>query len=240
MIASSMTTTPDSNPIETQLEFPQFEHRGFFMLAHSVFDDPVLRSLPGDSFRLFLWMSSRAWKYRDSTGLIRASISYAAHGAGLSEACISRSLKVLVDAELIAVKERNFKLGNLWSVSVRAALRKVPAAKVPQNEWATPSKGGTTSLTRRGKVPPGERQLIRFKKTQERKEAEALEGDGYGVKAQAFSKAFESEQARADAVQRYANAVPALKSLGPAARAFAVTRWWEENHQILDRLGSDH
>jgi hypothetical protein len=48
-----------------EIEEPHYEPTatggggGYFKLSHSVFSAPVLQKLPGDCFRLYLWMSSR-------------------------------------------------------------------------------------------------------------------------------------------------------------------------------------
>ena len=52
-------------------EHPKLEG-GYFKLPHDAFYDEQLRSLSGDEFRLFLWMSSQGWRYRDSDGSLSA------------------------------------------------------------------------------------------------------------------------------------------------------------------------
>ncbi len=61
-------------PLIPQVEQPQVEEpqreigtpQGFFKLSHGVFSEPLLKDLSGDCFRLFLWLSSRAWRFLSS------------------------------------------------------------------------------------------------------------------------------------------------------------------------------
>ncbi len=92
------------------------EH-GFFMLAHSVFENVVLRQLSGDSFRIFIWMSALAWRFRGSSGEFRASVEYVSAKCGCSRSTATRGLKDLRENQLIECVEQNFKKGNLWRVS---------------------------------------------------------------------------------------------------------------------------
>ena len=91
--------------------------QGYFKLAHSVFSNTKLRKLPGDGFRLFLWMSSRGWRYSTSQGYLRASVRYIAEKTGMSPATVSRGLKILRDVNLVKLCRTDFHDGNLWKVS---------------------------------------------------------------------------------------------------------------------------
>jgi len=165
-----------------QIELPQVEEpqrevgapQGFFKLSHGVFSEPLLRDLSGDCFRLFLWLSSRAWRYPSSGGIVRASVGYIEMHAGMSHATISRGLKSLKEKGLISIVEVDFKNGNLWQVSSLACGYpnyddKPPRDKAPQNESAqianvATSKSGSQLLKMRLQPPQNEQDLRSFKK----------------------------------------------------------------------------
>ncbi len=117
---------------------------GYFQLSHSVFQDSKLRDLSGDAFRLFLWMSSQAWRFRDSDGITRASISFITEATGMSHATVSRSLKVLKEDDLIRLVENDFKQGNRWWISPRAVWS-LPGDELPQNEGAQSEIASTSN-----------------------------------------------------------------------------------------------
>ena len=73
---------------------------GYFKFSHGVFQNPILRDLSGDSFRIFLFLSSRAWQFPDSTGEVRASYSFIEMNTGVSVAQIKRSLSQMRDLGL--------------------------------------------------------------------------------------------------------------------------------------------
>jgi len=85
-----------------QREVPRLS--GYFRLSHALFGDAAVRKLSGDSFRLFLWMSCQAWRFPDSDGTLRASVSYIELGTGISHATISRCLRQL-KAEGLGARE---------------------------------------------------------------------------------------------------------------------------------------
>jgi DNA-binding IclR family transcriptional regulator len=60
-------------------------------------------------------------QFRDSNGTIRTSISFITEALGMPHATVSRGLKLLKDSTLIQLVETNFKLGNLWRITPRAA-----------------------------------------------------------------------------------------------------------------------
>ena len=74
---------------------------GYFQLSHSVFRDPKLRALPGDAFRLYLWLSSQGWRFPDSDGTLRASVSFITEALGMPHATVSRGLKILREGSLV-------------------------------------------------------------------------------------------------------------------------------------------
>lgn len=173
-----------------QVELPQVEGEepqresatplGFFKLSHAAFSETLLRDLSGDCFRLFLWLSSRAWRYPTSGGVVRASVGFIELNAGMSHATISRGLKALKEKRLISIIEVDFKNGNLWQVSSLAcgypsSDDKPPHDKVPQNEAARIAGGGVSkrggpSLKVRQQPPQCEQDLRSIKKIKNKKE----------------------------------------------------------------------
>lgn len=167
-----------------QAEVPQKEVGGFFKLSHRAFFDPTLRELSGDCFRLFLWLSSRAWRFSTSDGTVRASVSYIETQAGMSHATISRALKTLREKKLVTLKETDFKKGNLWHVSPIASTssspdpepedekpqKKVAQNEVPQTSVQAASIRGSESLKVRQLLPQNEADLRSFKKNKKFKE----------------------------------------------------------------------
>jgi len=167
-----------------QNEAPQREVSGFFKLSHRAFCEPLLRDLSGDSFRLFLWLSSRAWRFPTSDGTVRASVGFIESQAGMSHATISRALKTLKEKGLISVIEVDFKRGNLWQISSIACNHNSPETdpdgrpthkKVPQNEAPRFSSEGTSNregaqLILRQLPPQNEEDLRSYKKLKKSKE----------------------------------------------------------------------
>ncbi|MBI4402646.1 MAG: hypothetical protein HY537_00705 [Deltaproteobacteria bacterium] len=138
---------------------------GFFKLAHSVFSEPCLRELSGDCFRLFLWLSAKAWRYPNSQGIVRASIHHMEIQTAMGHATISRALKALKEARLVELVATDFKKGNVWKISPIATGPEVPEGgglknKEPQIEQASPNLASShraqSSLGLRGKLPQNE------------------------------------------------------------------------------------
>jgi len=167
-----------------QNEAPQREAsvpRGFFKLSHAVFTEPLFQGLSGDCFRLFLWLSSRAWRYPTSEGTVRASIGYIEGNTGSSHATISRGLKTLKEKGLISIVEVDFKKGNIWQVSSLACAfpsnddlpprNKLPQNEATQNATEASSKGGSDHLKSRQPLPQNEGDLRSIKKVKNIKEA---------------------------------------------------------------------
>jgi len=181
---AAQTEVPSVPQVERpQTEEPQREvgtPQGFFKLSHGVFSEPLLKDLSGDCFRLFLWLSSRAWRFPSSGGVVRASVGYIEMQAGMSHATISRGLKTLKEKGLISIVEVDFKIGNLWQVSSLACGNpshddRPPRDKAPQNEAAQiasggASKNGSQSLKLRSHLPQNEQDLRSFKKEKKLKE----------------------------------------------------------------------
>lgn len=111
---------PAPEPQPRQVERPEDEtanKNGFFMLSHGVFSDPRLQALTGDAFKLYLWMSCQAWRYKNSAGFIRASRGFISTGTGLSIATVSRGLQTLLKAKLVRLSETDYSKGNTWFVT---------------------------------------------------------------------------------------------------------------------------
>ncbi len=146
-------------------------NQGFFKLSHSTFSEPLLQELSGDGFRLFLWLSSRAWRYAKSEGVVRASVRYIEEQTGMSHATVSRALKTLKERNLIRLVEMDFKRGNVWQVSSIAFGNRdpePPRSGLPQDEGsekdvATTSKRGGGGLISSTKLPQNERNIRSIK-----------------------------------------------------------------------------
>lgn len=135
-----------------------FEIEGYFKIPHGMFSDDVIRNLSGDCFRLFLWLHSRAWRFQDSNGVLRASISFIELCTGVGHAAVSRSLKTLKEASLVELVESNFKHGNLWRVKclgtgLRASSKKVTQKEVAPLKGEVTRKEGSSSPVLREKPP---------------------------------------------------------------------------------------
>jgi DNA-binding transcriptional ArsR family regulator len=155
-----------------QNEVPHFEAPsigGFFKLPHDAFFDEALRRLSGDEFRLFIWMSSQGWRFRDSDGSLRASVSFIEVGTGMSHASVSRALKRLREANLIELIAADYKKGNVWRVCdklraidpptrsklphIEQPQDEVARSEAPQHESGVTSKRGSTHLNLRQHLP---------------------------------------------------------------------------------------
>jgi hypothetical protein len=149
----------------------------FFKLSDRAFSLPQLQRVSGDSFRLFIWMSSKAWRFVKSDGTLRASIGYIEEGTGMSHATISRCIRTLREEGLVTLLETDYKRGNIWQISPAAFAGSGPGDlpprfELPQNEGAqnvavAPSKRGASSLNLRGKVPQIEVEIRSIKKSKE-------------------------------------------------------------------------
>ena len=141
---------------QTQNELPRFEGGGFFKVCHSIFEQPVIRRLSGDCFRLYLWLSSLAWRFPDSDGTIHASVSFIVQKTGISHASASRGLQQLKDQKLIELICVDFKKGNLWRV---VPPFEPPRKEVPQSKGEATSKRSNTSHKMREELPQIEAEI---------------------------------------------------------------------------------
>lgn len=170
---------------DAQSEPPQFEapedrvsETAFFKLSHRVFSDPKLQKMSGDCFRLFLWMAAKAWRYPNSEGTIRASISFIEEGTGMSHANVSRCLKALKELDLVRLVHTDFKRGNFWWISPLACpsgggsgghglpKKEVPQFEAAQDNREAASKSGRSSHKTRAEAP---RFVGEFKKLRKEK-----------------------------------------------------------------------
>jgi DNA-binding transcriptional ArsR family regulator len=146
---------------------------GYFIMAHAVFHDPTVRTLSGDGFRVFLWMSCQAWRFRNSIGQVQAAVSWIARETGVSEAAVSRILRLLTDRGLIKRVRVDYQIGNLWEVIDLAKWRagdgeepkqrpqnEVPRIEVPQNQGPAPSKRSSRTIKMREQHPQNEGDII--------------------------------------------------------------------------------
>lgn len=169
------------NEVASPTEGPQNEvakteqpSRTFFRLSDRAFSYPQLQKLSGDCFRLFLWMSSRGWRYQNSDGSLRASVSFIEDNTAMSHATISRCLKTLREERLIDLLEMDYKRGNVWSVSPVAFAGcdpenlpprfGGPQNEAPRNESPAASKRDGSHLNLREKPPQFEGQVRKLKK----------------------------------------------------------------------------
>ncbi|MGE4233508.1 MAG: ArsR family transcriptional regulator [Bacteriovoracia bacterium] len=158
---------PDNEAPLDEITEEKGEPKGYFKLAHSVFFDPQMRALSGDSFRLYLWMSSRAWQFQNSSGGLRAAVRWITEITGISHSTVSRSLRALQDAGLIEALKVDPRLGNVWQVTPKAVWKKPIENEKPVD---SEKKAGTSNrvhsdLKMNTQVPQNEGNL---KKLQER------------------------------------------------------------------------
>ena len=128
----------------TQIEETE-SYKGFFMLAHSVFENELVRALSGDAFRIFVWMSAIAWRFKNSKGEFRASVDYVSMKCGCSRSTATRGLQDLKSKNLIVCIEQNFKKGNLWRVSRLADGRSLDTESEPAQNQSSQNEGGAGS-----------------------------------------------------------------------------------------------
>lgn len=143
-----------------QKEVPR--RKGYFRVRHDAFADRLLRDLSGDAFRLFLWMSSLAWRYPDSDGSVRASVGFIERGTGISHATISRALAQLRKQSLVELLESDFKRGNLWkisSIAVQGPENEPPQFEPPLDKGRGTSKGESSDLNLRQEAPQFEGEV---------------------------------------------------------------------------------
>lgn len=157
-----------------QNELPQDEgatSNAFFRLSPRVFSETLTRNLSGDCFRLFLWLSWRAWRYPNSPGVVRAAVSFIEDETGMGHATASRALKKLRESGLIQLIETDFKRGNLWKISGLACPNRSPdpgtGSKIPQNEVPLKKRRGapergTSDLKSSAKPPQNESHLKNY------------------------------------------------------------------------------
>lgn len=140
--------------------------KGYFRVDHQIFEDSRMKSLSGECFRVFLWMSSRAWRFPASRGFLRASVSYIHVHTGVSEATINRSLSDLKVKNLIELLSVDYKLGNQWWISpvFKSAQIEKSHFEAPQNNRASPSKGQKYRLIMDNQASPFEVDLININK----------------------------------------------------------------------------
>jgi hypothetical protein len=166
--------------------------KGYFRLNHAIWVDERL-DLPGDAFRLFLWMLSRAWGFKDARGLIVASHSYMEVGARISRAGVARAVSLLVARGLIERLELTEKKHGRSGMSYRVMPIGVPGEESSHDESAqndgTPQElsqsGGTvasdrgnSSLNLSDQLPQNEGQLRTLQESYENSHTPGAHGLG--------------------------------------------------------------
>jgi hypothetical protein len=155
---------------EPQLREPSAA--SFFRLSPRVFSESVTRNMSGDCFRLFLWLSWRAWRFPNSPGVVRAAVSFIEMETGMGHATVSRCLKTLKELKLVTLVETNFKRGNVWKVSNLACPGRVPdpgpGGKQPKKEAARKEVAGAShagghSLKSSNERPQSELHIKNYK-----------------------------------------------------------------------------
>lgn len=162
------TEVPDYE--ETQVR--EASAAAFFRLSPRVFSESVTRNMSGDCFRLFLWLSWRAWRFPNSPGVVRAAVSFIELETGMGHATVSRCLKTLKELKLVTLVETNFKRGNVWKVSSLACPGRVPdpspGGKQPEKEAArkevaAASEAGNHRLKSSNEQPQSESHIKNYK-----------------------------------------------------------------------------
>lgn len=150
--------------------------KGYFRVDHQVFQDERIRQLSGDCFRIFLWMSSRAWRFPASRGFLRASISMIHLNTGVSEATVSRGLSELKKANLIVLHKVDRKAGNWWWVEPVFQIPQMEGRRgqFSQSEGSVPPKRGNGSFKLREKIPKNDRDLRIINEEIDEEKEEAL------------------------------------------------------------------
>jgi hypothetical protein len=231
---------PAEITVGAQVEQPQNKDtqarpakQGFFMLAHSVFENLLIQKLSGDAFRIFIWMSAQAWRYRESNGQFRAAVDYITVNCGCSRSTVTRALADLKEQGLIECMEQNFKKGNLWRVSRVAdgrneeAESELPQTESSRNESEAGSKSGGSVLKKNTKHAQNEQQIINplqenFKNP--KKEADEF-FDEIEEKWKRFCEEFSDEGGRAAKLKELLEGLPFAPS-SELGRNMAMVKWF--------------
>jgi hypothetical protein len=227
---------------EAQIEQPEVQGaqkkepaQGFFMLAHSVFDEEVVRNLSGDAFRIFIWMSAQAWRFKESKGEFRAAVDYISVKCGCSRSTVTRGLNDLKKNNLIECVEQNFKKGNLWKVNRIADGRKEDAEiELAQNKVEAGSKSGSSIPNLKQEHAQNEHHIINPNK----KLNKSLEAAGDVAEAleerkmiwKKFYEAFPSEDDQIGEIQKRLEGFPFVATQS-FAKEMAVMKWWEDGSE---------
>lgn len=216
---------------ETQADQPEVVAipvpQGFFMLAHSVFSQPLIRDLSGDAFRIFIWMSSQAWRFRQSNGQFRAAVDYIAASCGCSRSTVTRGLSDLKATKLIQCIEQNFKKGNLWLVSQIADGRNEQAEyELAQNSAEAGSKSGSSLPKKTQEAAQKEQHLINsLKNKNNSQEAEAFQNELKMI-WEKFRCEFPDAGKQELELEKLLTGLPFGRT-NAFARDLAVLKWWE-------------
>lgn len=99
------------------VQFSTKSSKGFFMLSNSLFDHEFIKEISGDALRVFLWLTMQAYRFKDNSGLTRASYRYISLKTGVSLSTVSRSIEQLIALNLIRKDQTDLKFGITWWVS---------------------------------------------------------------------------------------------------------------------------
>lgn len=209
-----------------------YSKAGFFKLSHAIFDHQVVRDLSGDCFRVFLWMSTRAWRFPESNGVVRASVSFIEARAGMSHATVSRALKSLKEAGLVKLVEVDYKRGNVWMVCDLAVANPTDprprgrreVCEVAQIEDEGAAIRVTSHLDSSERLPQTEAHLKNSKK--EKNKSEIVPDVPTKVAVQVFEANLTAE-AQANYIQEFAGSEYPHGYLPPESvvRVLAANRW---------------
>ncbi|MEZ4749182.1 MAG: hypothetical protein R3B54_00745 [Bdellovibrionota bacterium] len=135
---------------------------------------------------MFLWLASKAWRYPNSDGNVRAAITFIEEGTGMSHANVSRCLKTLRELNLVRLVQTDFKRGNIWWVSPMACptgggsgVRGLPKKEAPQTEAThfrngAASKRDGSSPKKNTEVPRKEGEIKNLRNIKKIKEAQPV------------------------------------------------------------------
>jgi len=114
-VEASLPKRPVKSPVSKPKSALVLE--GSIEIPLNCFANPVVRTLSGDAFRLYLLMSGLAWREKGSGGTLRTSVAMLANATGLAPATVVRATEQLKKSMLLTCLQRNYRTGNLWAVA---------------------------------------------------------------------------------------------------------------------------
>jgi len=172
--------------------------KGYFRVSHTLFEDQAIQKLSGECFRVFLWMSSKAWRFQGSQGMLRASVSKISSETGVGKSTISRALSDLKKEKLIRLAKVDSKWGNLWWVESVFRTDQFEGAQIeePQKRGEAPPFRDLCSLKMGEEVPRNEEHLKNLRKEKEKNSFKEEEDDEIDLRKarKEFESAFPNER----------------------------------------------